>query len=205
LISAAQLLLVFCSLWRQPHGFSVFCSHVYVREQTIWSSTVSTATYGGTGCSSPICLLLLVWLQPSARLIPAAGVVACVLKGHRVTLLTRHRPVDDAILRRLQQRQLLCTNTSSCLFVSCGRRPSRTLPSSLGGDQRTSLACVKRPVGKIKNVTRTSRSPQTPAHVRSTPLRRASSISGCDKGSTTIDSVGRGSCRKLVAPGCSMY
>ena len=52
--------LVFCSLWLQPHGFSVFCSHVYVREQTIWSSTVSTATYGGLGCNSPIYLLLLV-------------------------------------------------------------------------------------------------------------------------------------------------
>jgi len=35
-------------------------SHVYVREQNIWSSTVSTATYGGTGCNSPIYLLLLV-------------------------------------------------------------------------------------------------------------------------------------------------
>jgi hypothetical protein len=125
-------------------------------------------------------------------------VVACFLLGHRVTLLTRHRPGDDAILRRLQQRQLLCTSTSSCLFVSCGRRPSRTLPSSLGGDQRTSLACVKRPVGKIKNVTRTSRSPQTPAHVRSAPLRRASSISGCDKGPATIDSGGRGSCRNSL-------
>ena len=44
----------------QPHGFSVFCSHVYVREQNIWSSTVSTATYGGLGCNSPIYLLLLV-------------------------------------------------------------------------------------------------------------------------------------------------
>ena len=124
--------------------------------------------------------------------------VACFLLGHRVTLLTRHRPGDDAILRRLQQRQLLCTSTSSCLFVSCGRRPSRTLPSSLGGDQRTSLACVKRPVGKIKNVTRTSRSPQTPAHVRSAPLRRASSISGCDQGPATIDSGGRGSCRNSL-------
>ena len=35
-------------------------SHVYVREQNIWSSTVSTATYGGTGCNSPIYSLLLV-------------------------------------------------------------------------------------------------------------------------------------------------
>jgi hypothetical protein len=31
-----------------------------VREQNIWSSTVSTATYGGLGCNSPIYLLLLV-------------------------------------------------------------------------------------------------------------------------------------------------
>ena len=142
----------------------MFCSHVYVREQTIWSSTVSTATYGGTGCSSPICLLLLVWLQPSARLVPAAGCGRLSSVGPSSHAIHLHRPGDDAILRRLQQRQLLCTSTSSCLFVSCGRRPSRTLPSSLGGDQRTSLACVKRPVGN-----RTSR----PAELRRDgPLKR---------------------------------
>jgi len=71
----------------------------------------------------------------------------------------------------------------------------------------TSLACVKRPVGNRTSrpaALYSRRSPQTPAHVRSAPLRRASSISGCGKGSATIDSGGRGSCTALSAPGCSM-
>lgn len=52
-------------------------SYVYVREQNIWSSTVSTATYGGLGCNSPIYLLLLVRLQPSARHCLSLAVGGC--------------------------------------------------------------------------------------------------------------------------------
>lgn len=48
-----------------------------VREQNIWSSTVSTATYGGLGCNSPIYLLLLVRLQPSARHCLSLAVGGC--------------------------------------------------------------------------------------------------------------------------------
>jgi hypothetical protein len=84
-------------------------------------------------CCSPSYYATAGVLQPSAGFVSAAGVVACFLLSHRVTLFTRHRPGDEAILRRLKQRQLLCTSTSSSpMSPATGAHPTPFLRVWLG-------------------------------------------------------------------------
>ena len=84
-------------------------------------------------CCSPSYYATAGVLQPSAGFVSAAGVVACFLLSHRVTLFTRYRPGDQAILRRLKQRQLLCTSTSSSpVSPATGAHPTPFLRVWLG-------------------------------------------------------------------------